>query len=215
MKLVRPAALSIAAHTVAAVGLAAWTWSGGSGSDSRSGYRVSIQGAAGNDVVACGVVGGVVDGWGMPARPPLREMTDRWQFPAAAGVVGWGGQSAVTIAAAGSLAWGEGGLAGSSGRGGEVVAEATTPARYWKTPAPEYPRAARERGWEGTTLLRVEVLADGTVGDVEVSVGSGFPELDEAAMTAVREWKFWPARRGDERIRSHVEVPVRFRLERG
>lgn len=84
---------------------------------------------------------------------------------------------------------------------------------YLKNPLPPYPRLARERGWQGTTVLRVMVLATGTAESVEVVQSSGFRVLDDAAVTSVRGWRFLPARRGESAVNSWVEVPVRFQLE--
>src|SRR5581483_11424885 len=55
---------------------------------------------------------------------------------------------------------------------------------------PEYPATARRLGVQGTTLLRVHVLADGHVGDVLVEKSAGHPDLDEAAAEAVKRWRF-------------------------
>ncbi|MBI4230395.1 MAG: energy transducer TonB, partial [Planctomycetes bacterium] len=47
---------------------------------------------------------------------------------------------------------------------------------------PAYPALAIRRGYEGAVLLRIEVLADGAVGRVEVARTSGFAVLDRAAL---------------------------------
>jgi len=98
---------------------------------------------------------------------------------------------------------------GSNGKGGPL----TIPA-YRQTPLPAYPPLAKARQWEGVTLLRVEVLVDGSVGRVELLASSGHNELDESAMRAVQRWKFEPARRGDMTVAFFIKVPIRFRLER-
>jgi protein TonB len=49
---------------------------------------------------------------------------------------------------------------------------------------------------------------------VSVSRGSGYPELDEAAVRAVRRWMFEPARAAGLPVASHVDIPVRFSLSR-
>jgi protein TonB len=77
---------------------------------------------------------------------------------------------------------------------------------------PTYPAAPRRLGIQGTTLLRVHVLADGRIGDVLVEQSAGHPELDAAAMDAVRRWRFEPARRGTEPVAMWVLLPVEFRL---
>ena len=76
-----------------------------------------------------------------------------------------------------------------------------------------YPRAAKERGWEGTVTLRVHILADGDIGEVIVTSSSGHDLLDEAAVDMVKEAHASPARRGDKPVDSWVVVPYRFHLE--
>jgi len=77
---------------------------------------------------------------------------------------------------------------------------------------PEYPRTAREAGWEGTVMLRVEVLPDGKAGVVSVRQTSGHAILDHAALTAVQRWRFSPAMDGNFPVHSIVHLPVRFDL---
>ncbi len=67
-----------------------------------------------------------------------------------------------------------------------------TRARYLESMRPPYPKRAREMGWEGTVVLRVEVKVDGTVGAVSVHRTSGYLTLDEAALIAVKRWRFAP-----------------------
>ena len=76
-----------------------------------------------------------------------------------------------------------------------------------------YPRAAKERGWEGTVTLKVHILADGDIGEVIVTSSSGHDMLDEAAVDMVKEGHATPARRGDKPVDSWVVVPYRFHLE--
>jgi len=84
--------------------------------------------------------------------------------------------------------------------------------RPGNNPRPEYPRTAREAGWEGTVVLQVLVLPDGTAGNVTLHKTSGYSILDEAALLAVRSWQFVPAMDGNFPIRSMVRMPVRFDL---
>ncbi|MDD5249839.1 MAG: energy transducer TonB [Rhodocyclaceae bacterium] len=86
-------------------------------------------------------------------------------------------------------------------------------AAYFDNPAPAYPPAARRRRIEGTVLLDVVVGADGRPSAVAVAVSSGEEQLDCAALTAVRTWRFVPARRGTEPVAAQVRVPLRFRLD--
>jgi len=79
-------------------------------------------------------------------------------------------------------------------------------------PAPPYPRAARQRGWEGTVRLSVSVDQDGIAGPVAVQRSSGHKILDEAAIKTVGTWKFSPARSGALRFSSKITIPIQFTL---
>lgn len=86
-------------------------------------------------------------------------------------------------------------------------------AAYLDNPAPKYPSVARRLGEQGLVLLNVQVTADGAAGSVELQTGSGSRRLDEAALEAVKKWRFTPAKRGDQAVSASVVVPVRFSLE--
>ncbi|MFJ4157774.1 energy transducer TonB [Pseudomonas sp. NPDC089752] len=85
-------------------------------------------------------------------------------------------------------------------------------AAYLKNPAPEYPQMALRRGWEGTVLLRVEVLPSGKPGQIQVQKSSGRDALDAAALAAVKRWSFVPAKQGDVAQAGWVSVPIDFKL---
>jgi protein TonB len=86
-------------------------------------------------------------------------------------------------------------------------------AAYLRNPPPRYPAEARRNGVEGTVMLRVWVAADGAATRVEIDRSSGHRALDDAALGAVKKWRFVPARRGDEAIEGLVTVPLVFRLD--
>ncbi len=67
------------------------------------------------------------------------------------------------------------------------------------------------RGVTGDVVLEIVIKSDGSVGDVKVlrGLGSG---LDERAVTAVRNWRFAPARRLGSPVDVIVEVEVEFSL---
>ena len=88
-----------------------------------------------------------------------------------------------------------------------------TRARLVSCPAPTYPEGARAGGVEGTVRLLVEVLEDGTVGAIEVVEPSGSRALDDAAVEAVRAWRFEPARIDGLAVRVRVRLPaIRYAL---
>ena len=94
-----------------------------------------------------------------------------------------------------------------------AVSEARVDAAYSDNPAPVYPAMARRLGEHGRVVLRVFVEAAGRASQVELKDGSGSPRLDQAAIDAVRQWKFIPARRGAETVGAWVLVPIAFNLK--
>lgn len=92
------------------------------------------------------------------------------------------------------------------------VTPASASAAYLKNPAPEYPSLAQRRGWEGTVLLRVHVLASGKPGEIQIQKSSGRQQLDDAALSAVKRWSFVPAKQGDVAQDGWVSVPIDFRI---
>jgi len=86
-------------------------------------------------------------------------------------------------------------------------------AAYLQNPAPVYPAMARRMGEQGRVLLRVVVKPDGTPDSVALRQSSGSTRLDEAALEAVRKWRFVPARQGSTPVTAAVLVPIVFSLE--
>jgi protein TonB len=85
--------------------------------------------------------------------------------------------------------------------------------KYAKNPKPHYPQEARLKGYEGEVILKVEVLADGRVGQIEVKNSSGFEVLDRSALATVKQWKFVPAKQGEKNIPLWVNIPIKFQLQ--
>ncbi|MBI4194288.1 MAG: TonB family protein [Betaproteobacteria bacterium] len=85
-------------------------------------------------------------------------------------------------------------------------------ADYLQNPAPHYPALSRRMGEEGRVVLRVFVNQQGLPTQVELRTSSGFSRLDNVALETVRQWKFMPARRGEQPIGAWVLVPISFSL---
>lgn len=85
-------------------------------------------------------------------------------------------------------------------------------ADYLDNPKPPYPGLSRRMGEEGEVQLRVHVDANGTAQQVELYRSSGFPRLDQTALDTVRQWRFVPARQGDQAVPAWVIVPIKFSL---
>ena len=78
---------------------------------------------------------------------------------------------------------------------------------------PVYPKIAIQRNWQGTCILELEVLTDGTVGSIKLLKTSGRKLLDQSAIRAVRFWKFTPATKKGKNIKSKLKVPIEYKLE--
>lgn len=85
-------------------------------------------------------------------------------------------------------------------------------ADYLDNPPPAYPPLSRRMGEQGRVLLRVLVNADGSAAQVELKHSSGSSRLDQAALAAVRRWRFVPAKQGSQAIAAWVQVPISFTL---
>jgi protein TonB len=96
---------------------------------------------------------------------------------------------------------------------GVPVTPPTFNAAYLRNPAPQYPLAARRSGEQGTATVRVLVTPEGLPARVDLEKSSGSMHLDDAAVEAVKGWRFVPARRGNEPVEGWVLVPIVFRLE--
>lgn len=86
-------------------------------------------------------------------------------------------------------------------------------AAYLDNPRPIYPLISRRMGEQGKVMLLVAVDAQGAPSDVRLHASSGSSRLDNAAIEAVRRWRFVPARQGDTAIAASVIVPIDFSLK--
>jgi protein TonB len=59
----------------------------------------------------------------------------------------------------------------------------------------------------------VLVTAEGLAGSVSVQTSSGSQALDQAALDAVKGWRFVPARQGTQAVEGWHLVPIVFKLE--
>jgi protein TonB len=75
-----------------------------------------------------------------------------------------------------------------------------------------YPIEAKEKGLEGKVLLRVEVLSSGLVGQIELKKSSGHTSLDQSAVSAMKQYEFFPAKRGEAPVSVWVSIPFKFEV---
>jgi TonB family protein len=79
------------------------------------------------------------------------------------------------------------------------------------SPDPEYPKKESKAHRRGTVVLDLVVDADGLPRDIKVYLPLS-PEFDEAALDAVKKWKFSPATRDGKPIATQIKVEVSFHL---
>jgi TonB family protein len=77
---------------------------------------------------------------------------------------------------------------------------------------PRYPSLARRHGHEGTVILEMEILEDGTVGKVAITSSSRYQELDRAAQKALENASCIPASLNGIPMRSLLKKEITFRL---
>ena len=92
-------------------------------------------------------------------------------------------------------------------------ARVDAPPKPRRTIRPVYPKGARQRGEQGEVTVEIEVDAEGRVSAVKVVGSSGFAELDDAAVRAVRAATFVPAKSGGRAVESSARLTLAFRLK--
>jgi protein TonB len=79
---------------------------------------------------------------------------------------------------------------------------------------PPYPPEAKEKSHQGTVLLHIMIAANGEVTNASVSKSSGFPELDQEAVSWVTaHWKYKPAVQNGASVASASDAQVVFNLK--
>jgi TonB family protein len=76
---------------------------------------------------------------------------------------------------------------------------------------PEYPKKARNSRKEGMVVLWLVVGSNGLPREVKVARSLSL-DLDEAAIDAVKKWKFAPATKDGKPVASQINVEVSFHL---
>ncbi|MCQ8865606.1 TonB family protein [Vibrio splendidus] len=89
----------------------------------------------------------------------------------------------------------------------------TKPSFSSRPTPPNYPRQARRRGVEGVATYEVWLDADGKQIKQALVNSSGALMLDNAALDAIKKWKFSPHTVNGRAIAHRVQIPVRFRLD--
>jgi protein TonB len=78
---------------------------------------------------------------------------------------------------------------------------------------PEYPALAKQARIQGTVVLRAVIDREGIIQDLQVI--SGHPLLVQAALNAVRQWRYRPYYLNDQPVEVETQVTVNFSLTGG
>jgi protein TonB len=110
----------------------------------------------------------------------------------------------------------EGGLASGGTLGGQVGGaialpeDASAPVPDSGNRKPDYPQEAKAAARQGTVVLKVVILADGRVAKVDLMRGE--EPFASAAIAAVKNWHFEPARHKGQAITIYQIITIPFRL---
>lgn len=91
--------------------------------------------------------------------------------------------------------------------GGNVI-----PAKLVHQTNPEYPEDAQSRGVQGAVVLRAVISLDGAPLSL-TSLASPDPQLTEAAMNAVKQWRYQPSLLNGKPVETATTITVNFQLE--
>ncbi|MFA0378273.1 TonB family protein [Vibrio sp. 10N.222.54.A3] len=89
----------------------------------------------------------------------------------------------------------------------------TKPSFSARPTPPNYPRQARRRGVEGVATYEIWLDAEGKQIKQALVNSSGALMLDNAALDAIKQWKFSPHTVNGRAIAHRVQIPIRFRLD--
>ena len=91
--------------------------------------------------------------------------------------------------------------------------DATYDAANLKNPKPPYPPLAFQLRVEGTVIVKVHVLADGSASELHLGKSSGNRLLDDSALSTIGKWRFNPASHEGKSHDQWIEVPIRFKIK--
>lgn len=81
----------------------------------------------------------------------------------------------------------------------------------YRVVTPVYPRGLKLEGVAGEVTVDFIVDVTGRVVNPK-AVKSTHPAFADRAVEAVRQWRFYPARKDGHEVRAHMQVPVRFEI---
>jgi|GEM_PF-6278814 len=101
----------------------------------------------------------------------------------------------------------------STNQDASVGVRGNTPPVPMNNRPPTYPARALADRLEGTVTLRLSISSEGAIDRLEIDLSSGYSVLDASAISAVRSWRFVPAKQNGRPVAMIVYLPIRFVLE--
>ena len=100
----------------------------------------------------------------------------------------------------------------------EIIADVkakgvTTGAMVKNVFKPSYPSSCKRQGHEGTTVLEVTILSKGKRGNIDIIKSAGCESLDKAAIKALKNAKYIPAKRLGVSFTTTKKIAFNFKLE--
>ena len=81
---------------------------------------------------------------------------------------------------------------------------------------PLYPKMAANIGMQGSVILEAVLRRDGSVSDIRVldTIGQGKFGFEDAAIDALKQWRFQPGRLRDQAVDVRMRLKIEFSLQR-
>ena len=88
------------------------------------------------------------------------------------------------------------------------------PRRPYPITDEDYPPQSKRLGEEGVTMVRLHVLEDGSIDDVQVAQSSGFPRLDETAIKKLKRWRVKPGTEDGKPVAMWMDLRVVWQIKK-
>ncbi len=83
----------------------------------------------------------------------------------------------------------------------------------FSNPQPHYPLASRRMREQGAVHLRLCIDPHGLVEHILLTKSSGYVNLDQSAIAAVKKWRFAAVKTSSTHLSACYQLPIHFKLE--
>ncbi len=78
----------------------------------------------------------------------------------------------------------------------------------------DYPPQSNRLGEEGVTTVRLYVLEDGSIGDVQIAQSSGYERLDAVALRKLKRWRVKPGTEDGKPVPMWMDLRVVWKIKK-